>query len=95
MKPRRAGAPLTHEDTDIWARCVLRASCWPKLRTSIVCAAFASDRRDADLMFRAMNWRWIPGIGIRPESVAHWSAVGLPLQRIDCGGDLSADWYHE
>jgi len=53
----------------------------------------ASDRRDANLMLQAMRWRWIPGIGIRPEGFAVWGN-GVPLQRIDAGGDLSADWYH-
>lgn len=59
-----------------------------------------SDVRDAELMRRCVDWRWIPSLNsIRPESFTEWSDWsednrGLPLQRIDCGGDLSADWYH-
>lgn len=52
-----------------------------------------SDERDAALMRRCVDWRWIPSINsIRPESFRHWSSDAT--QRIDCGGDLSADWYH-
>lgn len=56
----------------------------------------SDDRRDFILMSRAMEWRYIPGIGIRPEAFSLWqfNDSDKVIGSIDCGGDLSADWYH-
>jgi hypothetical protein len=93
---RQKVEPLTFEDVEIrmtvdarFLQLIGPAALpeWPSFSWII------SDRRDADLMYRAMEWRWMPELNaIRPEAFAVWSS-SHPLFLIDLGGDLSAEWY--
>jgi hypothetical protein len=88
VKPRLTPTPLTIEDREIMALMRVR---W---RYPLNRWYQYYDRGDADLMYRAVKWRWIVELNaIRPEAFHMWSDDGS--QRIAFGGDLSADWYHE
>ena len=93
MKPRLP-IKLTPEDMEIYTLVVGRFAMAYGPYFAFFGSLHAADRRDADLMHRAVNWCWIVELNaIRPEPFHMWSDDGL--QRIAFGGDLSADWYHE